>query len=684
MPYTPENNPYVPGDPYMYDLKWIIARIKEISNSEGANAAEIAALKAQIESIINNPDYPEEEVQAVLMEMYNDGLFDIILSRILKDFEYDQPNLLSEFGTLDEYFSELDTLAGSSSWLSSMTLDTTSAGNPIKCYVIGKPGLNGNYYRNGLVFANQHAREYQGTFVLVNAVKMIVENLEADTGSVHGIPFKDMFTGYRLFIVPTGNPDGYKLTMEDSYYDLPAATQSSIASMVEWYIRNGYIDTNTWNDYTPDEYAQLLSDFSGDLTTYTFRPEDIVHVWKANLDGIDLHYNSFNSATASVVSAWSITQGWPQQAAPQGYIGTAGFQTIEGAALKNLISTYGITSVLDLHQRGPTMFFAYKFGGLKFARNLYISQKIANATVTPVNSGNNGQVGFIGWYHNQYTGDDYYGAIKEIGWSSREQFVNGASAPRSVAPTEFLAYPLPRDMSPLVYDREINGILEFLSQAVNNMAINQFKMNTNNPDYASATPGNLADEKIVVDKDFFHKNGLTKITLLSTNETLTSLVTSYTDDYDIVLLWSKSDDNAPNILMPGLYTQGKLIVSKRGTFCFARFYATTGDIWECVITSSTSTPWRLITPYAKREYKTATAGGNTFTVDDMDNSQIHFYFEPCISVTAENNTVTTGVTRQPIGTPTTYYQFSITAYAASTVSTGIYYIVTARPYASHA
>ena len=684
MPYTPENNPYIPGDPYSYDLKWIIARIKEISNKEGANAAEIAELKTIIESIINDPHYPMEEVQEVLQEMYDAGLFDLILSRILKEFEFDQPALMSEYGTLDEYFNELDALAGDSSWLSSITLDTTGAGNPIKCYVIGKPGLNGNYYRNGLIFANQHAREYQGTFVLVNAVKMIVENLENGTGSVHGIDFADMFTGYRLFIVPTGNPDGYKLTMEDSYFDLPAATQSSIASMVEWYIRNGYIDTVSWNDYTPDEYAQLLSDFGGDLTTYTFRPEDIVHVWKANLDGIDLHYNSFNASTAAVVSAWSISQGWPQQAAPQGYIGTSGFETIEGSALKTLISTYGITSVLDLHQRGPTMFFAYKFGGIKFARNLYISQKIANATVTPVNSGNNGQVGFIGWYHNQYTGDDYYGAIKEIGWSSREQFVNGASAPRSVAPTDFLAYPLPRDMSPLVYNREINGILEFVSQAVNNMAINQFKMNTNNPDYATANPGNLADEKIIVDKDFFHKYGLTKITLLSTNETLTSLVTSYVDDYDIILLWNKSDDNAPNILMPGLYTQGKLIVSKRGTLCFARFYAVTGDIWECVITSSTSTPWQLITPYAKRDYKTCSVSGNEYTVADIDGNDLHLYFEPAMVVSAEAETVTTKITRQPVGSPTQYYTFKIKAFNPTTISSGIYYMITAKPYPSHA
>lgn len=30
MPYSPENNPYIPGDPYSYDLKWIVQQIKDL------------------------------------------------------------------------------------------------------------------------------------------------------------------------------------------------------------------------------------------------------------------------------------------------------------------------------------------------------------------------------------------------------------------------------------------------------------------------------------------------------------------------------------------------------------------------------------------------------------------------------------------------------------------------------
>lgn len=51
MPYTP-NNPLIPGDPYSYDLKWIVQQIKawkdpEQSAAEAKASAEIASEKAQ-------------------------------------------------------------------------------------------------------------------------------------------------------------------------------------------------------------------------------------------------------------------------------------------------------------------------------------------------------------------------------------------------------------------------------------------------------------------------------------------------------------------------------------------------------------------------------------------------------------------------------------------------------------
>ena len=41
MAYTPNNNPYIPGDPYSYDLKWLVAKIKELFTRTDALAEQI-------------------------------------------------------------------------------------------------------------------------------------------------------------------------------------------------------------------------------------------------------------------------------------------------------------------------------------------------------------------------------------------------------------------------------------------------------------------------------------------------------------------------------------------------------------------------------------------------------------------------------------------------------------------
>lgn len=41
MSYTPNNNPYIPGDPYSYDLKWLVSRIKKLESHIGISESEL-------------------------------------------------------------------------------------------------------------------------------------------------------------------------------------------------------------------------------------------------------------------------------------------------------------------------------------------------------------------------------------------------------------------------------------------------------------------------------------------------------------------------------------------------------------------------------------------------------------------------------------------------------------------
>lgn len=81
MAYTPENNPYIPGDPYSYDLKWIVTNIKDlIANYTG----QIDELKAFIMDYINSLDL-SPIVAAQLQEMYDNGDFDAIIASFITD-----------------------------------------------------------------------------------------------------------------------------------------------------------------------------------------------------------------------------------------------------------------------------------------------------------------------------------------------------------------------------------------------------------------------------------------------------------------------------------------------------------------------------------------------------------------------------------------------------------------------
>ena len=98
MAYTPDN-PYLPGDPYSYDLKWIVAKVKEliteyqaqqtqitgIGDAQAQLAIDFQALKDYVDDYFDNLDLTAE-VDAILQQMYNDGYFDgIINNRNLLD-----------------------------------------------------------------------------------------------------------------------------------------------------------------------------------------------------------------------------------------------------------------------------------------------------------------------------------------------------------------------------------------------------------------------------------------------------------------------------------------------------------------------------------------------------------------------------------------------------------------------
>lgn len=98
MAYTPDN-PYLPGDPYAYDLKWLVSEVKQliadyqaqqtqisgIGDAQAQLAIDFQDLQDYVDNYFDNLDLTTE-VNAILQQMYNDGYFNgIINNRNLLD-----------------------------------------------------------------------------------------------------------------------------------------------------------------------------------------------------------------------------------------------------------------------------------------------------------------------------------------------------------------------------------------------------------------------------------------------------------------------------------------------------------------------------------------------------------------------------------------------------------------------
>lgn len=72
------NNPYIPGDPFSYDLKWIVAKIKEHSVSIQANSTAIDSLEERIPTL--------EEIKEYLQQAASSGKLSFITPEMLGAF----------------------------------------------------------------------------------------------------------------------------------------------------------------------------------------------------------------------------------------------------------------------------------------------------------------------------------------------------------------------------------------------------------------------------------------------------------------------------------------------------------------------------------------------------------------------------------------------------------------------
>lgn len=72
MPYTPTNNPYIAGDPYMYDLKWIVKKIKKAIQLYEPLSKDFDELQEYVTNYLASLDI-ETEIHNAIQELIDTG-----------------------------------------------------------------------------------------------------------------------------------------------------------------------------------------------------------------------------------------------------------------------------------------------------------------------------------------------------------------------------------------------------------------------------------------------------------------------------------------------------------------------------------------------------------------------------------------------------------------------------------
>ena len=236
-----------------------------------------------------------------------------------------------------------------------------------------------------------------------------------------------------IHVIPMANPDAWMLGLQGySYFnDIPEAIKTKIEELTTDYIRNHAKDEpngSTWDVESRTDLENYIRSLGGDPSVsyeaYVFREKDL-HAWKANANGIDLHYNWWTEAMKKTVDVAlkGVNYGHPD-AYVYGAQGSIAYVD-ENASYRNYISQYERSdgnyyfTFMNYHQKGPTNIWNYRLKGLQNNRNFDCGVKLCELMQVPYSPqvGNQSTpIGFSAWAGINYEGNYTLSFTNEVGW----------------------------------------------------------------------------------------------------------------------------------------------------------------------------------------------------------------------------------------------------------------------------
>lgn len=236
-----------------------------------------------------------------------------------------------------------------------------------------------------------------------------------------------------IHVIPMANPDAWMLGLQGySYFnDIPVAIKTKIEELTTDYIRNHAKDEpngSTWDVESRTDLENYIRSLGGDpnasYEAYVFREKDL-HAWKANANGIDLHYNWWTDAMKQTVD--TALKGVNYGHADAYVYGAQGIRAYvdENASYRAYISQYERSdgnyyfTFMNYHQKGPTNIWNYRLKGLQNNRNFDCGVQLCKLMQVPYSPqvGNQSTpIGFSAWAGINYAGNYTLSYTNEVGW----------------------------------------------------------------------------------------------------------------------------------------------------------------------------------------------------------------------------------------------------------------------------
>lgn len=236
-----------------------------------------------------------------------------------------------------------------------------------------------------------------------------------------------------IHVIPMANPDAWMLGLQGySYFnDIPEAIKTKIEELTTDYIRNHAKDEpngSTWDVESRTDLEDYIRSLGGDPSVsyeaYVFREKDL-HAWKANANGIDLHYNWWTDSMKKTVDV--ALKGVNYGHADAYVYGAQGIRAYvdENASYRAYISQYERSdgnyyfTFMNYHQKGPTNIWNYRLKGLQNNRNFDCGVQLCELMQVPYSPqvGNQSTpIGFSAWAGINYAGNYTLSYTNEVGW----------------------------------------------------------------------------------------------------------------------------------------------------------------------------------------------------------------------------------------------------------------------------